>query len=342
MKKTLRNLVTLATLILLVLPNFGCGSKPTATPSTDPAAKPATVAEVPKDGKVFAIGTGDVGGTFYPVGAALAKVINDKMPGYKVTVQSTGGSVDNSRMVGTGELVFGMAMGDVAFDALKGQGKFKAPLPKVTALFATYSSISQWIALDSNKANTMADLKGKKVSVGMPGSGSEVASAMILKAAGLKYPEDIIPQYIGVAEGCEAVRDGFADVTHAMGGVPFGGFLDLAETKNTKMIPVDKAIIEKIKATAPYYYLTQIPANSYKGQKEAVDTLGVKCLFLMNGDLSEDLAYTITKTIWENAESLRANNASLKEMTDTFVTSDLPVPLHPGAVKFWKEKGLLK
>lgn len=323
--------------VLFVLTLAGCGGG-------DKAAAPAEgdKKEAPAKTQVMVIGTGDVGGTFYPVGSAVAKIMNDNVPGVKVTVESTGGSVDNARMVASGELQFGMCMGDIASNALNGKDPFKEPGPKITSLFATYSSVSQWVVNANSGIKSFADMKGKSIAVGMPASGSEVVSGMVIKAAGIDYPNAIKPQYIGVAEGANGVRDGQIDVAHQIGGVPTGGYLDLAQTKDVKFISMTDDIINKVHEQAPFYTKMIIPANTYKGQTEDVASIGVKCLFIANADVSEEMAYNIVKAIWENMDTMRASHATLKAMTPEFVASDLPVPLHPGAAKYWKEKGILK
>ena len=290
--------------------------------------------------KFLTIGTGDVGGTFYPVGSTISKIINDNVDGVKANVESTGGSVDNSRMVGQGKLQLGMAMGSVAYSAKTGIGKFKdTKFPELRVLFATYPSISQWIALEKTPVNSIYDLKGTTIAVGMAGSGSEVVSKMTLNAAGITY-EDITPKFLGVAEGAAAVRDGQADVAHAIGGIPFGGYLNLSETKTTKLIPVDEAIVAKIREDKPYYYQAKVPAKSYKGQEEDVQSIGVKCVFIASTDLSDELAYEIVKSVWSNMDVMHSGHKATQHMTEDFVARDLPFELHPGARKFWKEQGL--
>jgi TRAP transporter TAXI family solute receptor len=340
MRKMVKRVMLLAMVVICILALTACSSAPQQQSSQQPSEGESK--EPPKQQSyIYTIGTGDVGGAFYPVGSTVAKVMNDHIPGLKVTVESTGGSVDNARMVGTGDLQFGMCMGDIAYQAMTGGGKFDQAYPKVRALFATYSSISQWITLADSGINSIADFKGKKIAVGMPGSGSEVASGLVISNSGINYPDEIDPQYIGVGEGAEAVRDGHAAAAHAMGGLPQGGFLDLAETKSVKMVPVDKAAVDKIREKEPYYFAAQIPAGLYKGVDEPVDSIGVKCMVIVNEDVPEDLVYEITKACWENMDQMISGHASLKEMEPDYVAKDLPIPLHPGAEKYWEEQGLL-
>lgn len=292
---------------------------------------------------IFAVGTGDVGGTFYPAGAAIIKVMNDFVEGVRATAECSEGSVDNSRMVGSGELLFGLAIGDIAYNAYTGTEMFSSPNPNITCLFAIYPSISQWVTLESSNIDSIKDLKGNKISVGMPGSGSEVSSSMIIKAAGIQYPGEIFPTYMGCGEGAAAVRDGHVVAAHTIGGVPFGAYVDLFKTKKAALIPLDKDMIQKIVEEYPFYSPAEIPANSYPGQDESVDSVGIKCLFLANKEVvSEELAYNITKAVWENLGVLWGEHQALKAMNKDFIVSDLPIPLHPGAEKYWKEIGILK
>lgn len=328
--------ISIALCILIV----GCSSKAQA-----PAKEDTKKSEGPAPAKslqTYVIGTGDVGGTFYPVGATISKIVNEKVPGLRLTVESTGGSVDNARMVGTGEMMFGMCMGDIAFDAMKGKGKFQGnPAPDIRALFGVYPSVAQWITLKQSGITSITQFKGKRISVGMPGSGSEATAKIILETYGLTY-DDFKPQFLGVGEGANAVRDGTLDVAFAIGGVPFGGFLDLSQTKDARLIPMEDEYVKKFLEKYPMYFKTDIPANTYKGQDTPVQTVGVKCLFIINAKAPDELAYKVTKAIWENMDIMHAGHAATKSMTKEFVASDLPVPLHPGAEKYWREQGILK
>lgn len=293
--------------------------------------------------KIFTMGTGDVGGTLYPVGSAIAKAINDTVSNYKVNVETTSGSPDNARMTNSGELDLGLVTGDVASMALNGVGAFEGKAaPKLRALFATFPSVSMWMALDESGVENVEELKGKKVSVGMAGSAAEVAANIIFTNAGFKYPDDIQVQYLGVGEGTDAVRDGHVVTHHAFGGYPQGGMLDLAETKNAHLLAYSDELLNKIVEANPYYYKATVPAGTYKGQDEDMKTFGVKCLFVASEDIDEETAYNITKAAWEKVEDLKSGHSSLAAMTEEFVASDLPIPLHPGAERYWREIGIIK
>ncbi len=343
MKKQSTKMLVLVLVLMFVFVVAGCsGSTDTGDAGqSDQKDTAKDSGDKGSDEVVFlTIGTGDVGGTFYPVGSTIAKIINDNVDGVKATVESTGGSVDNARMVGDGELQLGLSMGSVAYSAVDGSGKFDGqPRSKLRALFATYPSVSQWVTLKNSDIESIYDIKGKVAVLGMAGSGSEVDSKMILNAAGITY-DDITPKFLGVGEGAAAVRDGQADIQHATGGIPFGGMLDLAETKDVKFIPVDKKIVDQIAKEKPFYYAAKVPANSYKGQEEEVSSIGVKVIFEASTDLSDELAYKIVKAVWENMDLMHSGHKATLAMTEDFVAKDMPIELHPGAKKFWEEQGL--
>lgn len=300
---------------------------------------------IEKVDELYVVGTGDVGGTFYPVGSAVAEIVNSDIDNIKMIVEATDGSVDNSRLVRDGEIDFGLAVSDLAYKAWKGEEPFSSDIDgdNVTALFATYPSVVQGIALKERGFTKIGDLKGKTVSVGLPGSGSEAASRAILNAAGFNYYLDVTPEFLGIGEGAEAVRDGEVDAKTSQGGLPFAAFTELAETRNVRVLEVEQEIRQKVVENNPWFFEFKIPPNTYKGQEESVDTLAVKCLFLANKEtVSEELAYRITKHIWENRQFIIGKHSSLEAMKEDFVANEIPVPLHPGAKKYWEEIGIIE
>ncbi|WP_312832989.1 TAXI family TRAP transporter solute-binding subunit [Sedimentibacter saalensis] len=331
----MKKILAITIMICLLFSVVGCsnGSDNSSSESTNKSSGT----------QIFTMGTGDVGGTLYPVGSAIAKAINDTLPEYKVNVETTSGSPDNARMTGSGELDLGLVTGDVASMAMNGKGAFEGKaVPKIRALFATFPSVSMWMSLDESEVENVEDLKGEKVSVGMAGSAAEVAANIIFTNAGFKYPDDLDVQYLGVGEGTDAVRDGHVVTHHAFGGYPQGGMLDLAETKNAHLLAYSDELLNKIVEANSYYYKATVPAGTYKGQDKDMQTFGVKCLFIASEDMDEETAYQITKAAWEKIEDLKAGHSSLSAMTEDFVASDLPIPLHPGAERYWREIGILK
>lgn len=331
-------------LIIIALSVSACAKEepaapaPAATPEPAAPAAPEPAAEV----KVLTIGTGDVGGSLYPIGSTIAKIINDKVPGLKVNVETTGGSVDNSRMVGENELDMGLSAGDTAYLALQGESMFDGNAQKdLRTIFAYNQSTSIWFVPESAGINSIPELAGKKIVTGMPGSGTEQGVSFVLPLAGIDYPSAITPLYIGVQEGCDAVRNGQADAFFGLGGMPQGAILDLANSIDIKFLPYSDDLLDKITSERPYYFKTTLPAGMFKGQDEDVPTFGVKSECLINANADEEMVYQITKAIWENIETMYEGHSSLKYMTEDFVASDLTVPLHPGAERYWKEIGII-
>jgi TRAP transporter TAXI family solute receptor len=291
------------------------------------------------------IGTGDVGGSFYPVGAAIAKAINDYVPGAKVNVETAAGSPDNARNVQAGNVDLGLATSDVCLAAMEGIKAFEGkPSPDLRAIFALYGSVSQWLALDDSGVEYVDELGGKNVSVGMTASATEIGARVALEAAGIKYPDGINAQFLGIGEGADAVRDGTAVAVHSFGGLPQGGYLDLSSTKTVRLLKYKPETLQKILDENSYYYRASIPLDVYKvTNTEPPESFGVKALFITNAKMDEELVYNITGACLEHIDELINGHASLKAMEDiVFVTNDIAIPLHPGAERYMKEKGFIK
>lgn len=339
MKKT--NFFRILSTAVLILALTACGES--GPGSTDAESEGGGPTAYDGRGRILTIGTGDVGGSLYPIGSAIAKVINDNIKGVKANVETTGGSVDNSRMVGEGEIDLGLSAGDTAYLAQKGEGMFAGRgQEKIRSLFAYNQSTSIWLTPVSSGIENIAQLKGKRIITGMPGSGTEQGVSFVLPAASIAYPDDIKPQYIGVQEGCDAIRNGQADAFFGLGGMPQGAILDLTNERECRFLPYDEALLDKITSDRPYYFKTTLPKGMFKGQDIDISTFGVKSECLVSADLDEELAYQITKAVWEHITEMYDAHSSLRYMTPDFVASGLAVPLHPGAERYWREVGIIK
>jgi TRAP transporter TAXI family solute receptor len=353
----MRKYIALSLALCMLLAVTACGgsaSKAPAASSAAPAAPASSAAPAapassaapaaPAKPMIMTIGTGDVGGSFYPVGAALAKAVNDHVPGSKVNVETSAGSPDNARNTQSKDIDLGLCTADVALNAMAGEKAFEGkPSPDLRAIFALYGSVAQWLTLSDSGIEYVDDLAGKPASVGMTASATEIAAKAAITAAGISYPDGLKAQFLGIGEGADSVRDGTSIAVTAFGGLPQGGFLDLSATKSVRLLKFKPETLDKILAGNSSYYKAKLPLDVYKVvNTEPVETFGVKALVIVHADMSEEAAYNITKACLDNIPELIAGHASLKAMEDiNFVTTDLAIPVHPGAEKYFKEKGYI-
>ena len=334
MKKVFSLILTVAMVISLV----ACGNQSAETSET---ANTTETSEIKTT--ILTMSTGDTGGSLYPAGSAIAKIVNDNVSGVKMNIETSSGSADNARNTSDGTVELGLCTADVATQAVNSTGKFEGQnCNNIKALFPIYSSIWQAMTLKSSGIEYIEDTVGQSVSVGMAASAAELCANLVYTEMGEQYPDCIKAQYLGVGEGCDAVKDGIAVAHISFGGYPQGGMLDLSNTKDAVLLKFQNATLQKILADYSYYFETSIPAGTYTGQDADVTTYGVKCLCIANGDLSDEMAYNIVKAVMENREDLVAGNSALKEMlNDDYVVGELPIEFHPGAVKYYKEAGLM-
>lgn len=291
--------------------------------------------------QILTIGTADSTGTMYPVGAGVASVINDNVPGFKVNVETSKGSPANCVNIQAGNVDLATIAGDTALQAVQGVGKFEGQAcPDVRALCAVYTSLSNWIALEESGLTMVNQLNGKNVAVGPEASTTEIAGLAGLEAAGAVPAEKV---NLGLGDGANEVGDGVRDAAHGFAGIPIGGQLSVAQTMPCVFLGYTDAELDKVIAGNPSYYKTVIPAGTYPGQDEDVPTFGVKCLVCVNANMDEQMAYDFAKALASNVPSLVASHASMKSMEDaSFICNDLPIELHPGAAKYYQEAGMLK
>lgn len=291
--------------------------------------------------QILTFGTADSTGTLYPVGAAIASVINDNVPGYKVNVETSKGSPANCTNIQNGEIDLGLATGDVARDAVEGKGTFEgAACPDIRCIAATFPSVSGWMALRSSGFTMVHDLDGKNLSIGPEASATETAALAAIKACGITPAETT---NLGIGDASEEVGDGMRDANHAFAGQPIGGQLSVAQTKDCVFLGYTEDELKTICTDNPSYYPTVIPAGTYPGQDEDVPTFGVKCLIIVRADMDEEQVYKFTEAIATHTQDLANAHQALTAMADPdFFCNELPIELHPGAKKYYEEKGMLK
>lgn len=286
--------------------------------------------------------TGGQSGIYYPLGVALSQAYGKVLPNAKISVQATKASAENLNLLqqGKGEVAFALA--DSVSDAWKGdeEAGFKAPLKKLRAVAGLYSNYIQIIANAESGIKSIADLKGKRISVGAPKSGTELNARAILKAAGLSYKDFAKVEYLGFGESVELMKNRQLDVTLQSVGLGAASIRDLAVSINIVLVAVPAEVVAKV--GDPAYEAATIAANTYNGQKTAVPTVAIKNILVTHEGVPADTVYAMTKSMFDNLDGLAAAHTAAKGIVKKDATKGLPIPLHPGAEKYYREAGLLK
>ncbi|UXZ93905.1 TAXI family TRAP transporter solute-binding subunit [Pseudomonas phytophila] len=285
--------------------------------------------------------TGGTSGVYYPIGVALSQIYGEAIPGVKTSVQATKASVENLNLLqaGRGELAF--ALGDSVADAKNGveDAGFKVPLTKLRAIAGAYPNYIQIVASKESGIKTLADLKGKTVSVGAPKSGTELNARAIFKAAGLTYDDMGKVQYLPFAESVELIKNRQLDATLQSSGLGMAAIRDLSSVMPLNYVSIPTDVVEKIGNAA--YHSAMIPANTYDGQPEAVPTVAITNILVTREDVADEVAYEMTRLIFENLTRLGNSHSAAKDIKLENAAKNLPIPLHPGAERYYKEKGVL-
>jgi uncharacterized protein len=285
--------------------------------------------------------TGGTSGVYYPLGVAIGKLYSDRIPHVKTQVQATKASVENLILLqqGRGEIAF--ALGDSLKAAWEGdeEAGFKTRLDKLRTIGAIYPNFIQIVATADSKIKTLADLKGKSLSVGAPKSGTELNSRAILGAAGISYKDIGKVEYLPFAESVDLMKNRQLDATLQSAGLGVASLKDLSTSTDIAMVAVPKEVVDKM--GAPFVSVV-IPANTYTGQDKDVPTAAVINYLVTSSAVSDDLAYQMTKLIFESLPELANSHAAGKEIKLETAATGSPVPLHPGAIRYYKEKGLIK
>lgn len=291
----------------------------------------------------LSIGTGGTGGVYYPLGGGLANVLSKHVPGMAATAEVTGGSVDNLKLIGTGKPYLGFSMTDAALDASKGEDKFKGQKVPLRTLAVLYPNRMHVVSVEGTGVNGMKDLKGKRVSTGSPGSATEVMAFRVIEAAGLDRDKDMRRERLGVAESVNALKDKKIDAFFWVGGLPTAAVTDLASTPGVKIKMVDHAetVGPMNKKYGNLYVEDVIPRTTYSGMAADNKQATVMNILVSHENLSEQAAYNIVKAIFEKRDELiavhkEAENFKLENQKQAAT----PVPFHPGALKYFREKGV--
>ncbi|MBQ6058579.1 MAG: TAXI family TRAP transporter solute-binding subunit [Clostridia bacterium] len=285
--------------------------------------------------------TGGTTGTYYAYGGVVGTLFSDKIEGLTVDVQSTGASAANINLISDNEVQVAIVQNDVLDYAYNGTDLFDGnKLEGFSSMAACYAEVCQIVANPSSGITTVADLAGKNVSVGDAGSGVEFNSRQILEAYGLTF-DDINVWNLGFGDSASALKDGKIDAFFCTAGAPTTAITELATTNSIVILNVDGEEAAKLIESYPFYTSYSIPANTYKGMTEDATTVAVKATFIVNNELSEDLVYNMTKTLFECKEDVVAGNAKGSELDPAYAVEGVSVPFHPGAEKYFKEVGVL-
>ncbi len=291
----------------------------------------------------ISIATGGTGGVYYPLGGGMASVLSKHVPGMQATAEVTGGSVDNLKLIATGKPYIAFSMTDAGQDALRGEDKFKSGKVPLKTLMVLYPNRMHVVSVEGRGIAKMGDLKGKRVSTGSPGSATEVMAFRVIEAAGLDKDKDMKRERLGVAESVNAVKDGKIDAFFWVGGLPTAGVTDLANTPGTKLKMVDhaEAVAAMNKKYGNLYIEDTIPKDVYKGMDADNKQATVMNILVAHENMDDKTAYNIVKTLFDKRADLIAVHKEAENFKlENQKTSASPIPFHPGAAKYFAEKGI--
>jgi TRAP transporter TAXI family solute receptor len=310
--------------------------------------------------KFFRIASGSAGGTYFPMAGLLAQVISNPpgartcakggncgMEGLVAIAQSAHGSVANVNSIKSDQIESGFAQSDVTYWAYTGTGPFKGrkPLKKLCVLGSLFAEHVHVVAGVDRGINSVNDLKGKKVAMGLPASGALVGARLVVGAYGLDEKKDFTPEYVKSKTGADKIRDGHLDAFITVTGYPNASVTEMASTQGAKLVPVDGKARDALIKKAPFYSADVIPGGTYKGNPKDTQTVTVSALWVSRSNLSEDLHYGVVKGLFGNkkaAKILKYGHAKGKSITLDTHNVGVPIPYCPGAVKFYKEAGVYK
>lgn len=291
--------------------------------------------------RFLTLGSGSPGGVYYPLGGGMAVVI-EKTTDLRCAAESTGASVENCRLVGNRETTMGMAMGSVAYKAVNGLEPFRKKYD-IVALFQMYPAPEHIVVLRKSGIKSVKDMRGKKISIDVPGSGCSTMAKVILKEYGFDLKRDVKIANLSQSESVQALKDGIIDVAFFNFAFPASAVMDLAATRDIDLVSLEPDMVDKITKKYGYYIRSVIPANTYVDEPEDTLCLGDSNVMVAHRDLDEETAYKIVKAIFENVTTGKYALINIhpiaKQLTPRNAVNS-PIPLHPGALRYFKEKGV--
>lgn len=324
-----RWLAILAAVSLMAALVAGCGGKPAGDQKKDEKKAP--------EKKFLNIATGGTAGVYYPLGGAIAEILNKNVSGVNATAQSTGASVVNINALKDGSAQVAFVQNDISYYAANGTEMFKdKKVDGLKGLATLYPETIQIVTLEKTGIKDVAAMKGKRVAVGAAGSGTEANARQILEAFGITY-KDIKAQYLSFADAASSLKDGNIDAAFVTAGFPTAAIQDIAAQHKVVLIPVSGEAVEKVTKQYPFYTKVTIPGKTYPGQDKEVTALAVQSMLVVTDKMDAQMAYDITKAIYGNLDRIQAAHSVGKMITKASAKNGLSIPLHPGAEKFFKE-----
>ena len=288
------------------------------------------------------LATGGTSGTYYPFGGSMAQIFNTKIDNMNVTAQATGASVENLKLISKKEAELAIVQNDMTDYAYVGTEAFKdAKVENVRVIANLYPEVIQIVASADSEINTLADIKGKKFSVGAPGSGVEANARQLLDVLGMTY-DDFSANYLSFSESADSLKDNHIDGFMFVSGVPNAAIQDTATTSSLKFVSIPDDMINSLTTKYPFLTESTIPAGTYKGQDADVKTVAVKATLIVGSEVSEKVVYDLTKALFENQPELATAHAKGAELSLESAVKGVSVPFHPGAEKYYKEVGAIK
>ncbi|WP_280548062.1 MULTISPECIES: TAXI family TRAP transporter solute-binding subunit [unclassified Halomonas] len=287
----------------------------------------------------LSVATGGTGGTYYPYGGGLAEMIGKHIEGYDAVAEVTGASVENMGLVWRGDSDLALALADTVYQAYNGTGDFEGrQLENIRALASIYPNAVQIVTLADSGIESLSDLEGKTVSVGAPGSGTEVNAQTLLEANGITY-DDFDPRRLNFNETADAIRDGDIDAGFWSVGPPTSSIMNLATTRDIRLVGLTDEEVAKAKQAEPVFAAYTLKAGLYEGMDEAVQSIGIPNVLAVSSEMDEELAYQITKVLFEYTDELIAIHPAANDTTVEFSVESTPIAFHPGALRYYEEVG---
>ena len=294
--------------------------------------------EVEAETIFISIATGGTGGVYYPLGGAMAKIFNENIEGANANAEATGASIANIQLVEDGDAQLALIQNDISYYAYEGIEMYedKGKQESVRGMATVYPETIQIVAHGDSGIESVEDMVGKKVAVGDVGSGTEANARQILAAHGITY-DDITPDYLSFAEAADNLRDGHIDAAFITAGFPTAAITEITQVSDVKIVPVAQDIVDALKVDYPFYTGVEIPAGTYRGQDDDVNTVAVMAMLVVPADMDEELAYNMTKALFENLDVLAAAHDRGADLKLESALDGMSLPLHPGVQKYFDE-----